>query len=160
MSDNLCRIEKFNTVAGFPRKKRDLTDEAVVSAASFVTEEYDEFIDEFRKGELLKTLDGLGDTVVTAIGVIHRLGFDSNEIMDIINGSNESKFCYNIRDADMSVEKYRNDSRYTGVYYKLVDGVYVIMGKVVKTGKEKILKGINFKEPDEALKEVIDRVYK
>lgn len=160
MNDNLSRIEKFNTIAGFPRKKRDLDDSAVVSAVSFVTEEYDEFIDEFKNRGLLKTLDGLGDTVVTAIGVIHRLGFDSNEIMDIINSSNESKFCYNEKDAKKSVEQYQNDPRYTGVYYKLVDGVYVIMGKVVKTGKDKILKGINFKEPDEALKEVIERVYK
>lgn len=160
MSDNLKRIEKFNSVAGFNKQVRTLDSPVVQSAISFVEEEFKELQEALTEGNLNKTLDALADLIVTAGGVMHRLGFNTNDVMNIVNTANESKYCYTEEDAKKSIRLYQDDERYTGVYYKLVDGVYVVMGIVKETGKEKILKGTNFRDPDAALNELIDDVHK
>lgn len=44
------------------------------------------------KVSLIELIDGLGDTVVTAVGVMNRCGVNPVTVMDRINDSNYSKF--------------------------------------------------------------------
>ena len=79
--------------------------------------------------------------VVYQAAAIH--GLDVEEIVDRVYKSNMSKLCENVEEAHKSVLSYteRDLSTY---YEKLSDGKYIIK----RTVDAKVLKGINFKDPD------------
>lgn len=87
-------------------------------------------------------LDALGDLLWVTIGMIHNMGYDPEEVLRTIAESNESKFCYNLQDAKASVNRYVELG--TDAYYWLEGDKWVIK----RMSDHKVLKGINFKEPD------------
>ena len=145
---NLKRIEQFNNTAGIETKRRELDSVPVQAQLSIIREEMKELEEGFAKNDLQEVLDACGDLIVVVAGMINRLGFDSDVVLDIINTSNESKFLDTEEDAALSVVDYDDDPRYAEIEYYEVGGRYAITGRVVGTGKRKILKGIHYKEPD------------
>jgi len=151
----LERIEEFNEIGGYVKKRRSLSDKEIISQLSFITEEYKELEKAFQEEDLVEVLDACADLIVTAAGMIHRLGFSVEDVVKEVNDSNMSKFCFSEEDAVESVKAYSNDPRYENVYAKAVKpSLYVIKGDVVGgEGKDKILKSLHYKKPN--LKEIV-----
>lgn len=141
--DNIERIVAFNERAGHSREFRNITDPGVEAQREFLIEEYEEFLEAFDNLDRVEVVDALCDIIVVAAGMIHRLGYDPNQALDIVNSSNESKFVDTLKDGVRSVNTYANDERYTDVFVT-EDGVV----RGFKDGHDKILKGINYKAPD------------
>ena len=156
--DTFPAISKFNEIGGNEKKPRALDDPSLEAQQDLIDEEVEEIEEGFAEGNLLKILDGIGDSIVVISGLAHKLGFDTKDIMDIINESNFSKFCENEKDADLSVEWYKqNDNRYYDVHWEKIGDFYVIKGKKSPGAHSyKILKGIHFVDPEEQLKKLIE----
>lgn len=143
---NLQRIAQFNEKAGVYRERRELGDEAVKAQWSFLKEELKELSDALRDKDRKEVVDALADIVVVTVGAMHRLGYDPDQVMDIVNASNESKFIsiYDYFAVQSTLDKYQDDARYKNV---VVNTNGAVWGIVVETGKRKILKGTHYQDP-------------
>lgn len=151
--DAMADIVKFNETGGNEIKPRGLDSPLVKLYLNLIDEELNgenELLDSVRKGSIVGTADGAGDLIVVTAGLLIALGYHPNDVMKKINSSNLSKFCTSEADAKLSVEAYADDPRYVDVHYRQVDVFFVIYGKKASNpnGAWKILKGINFFEPD------------
>lgn len=92
--------------------------------------------------ELDQIADAIGDLyfVVTQAAMIH--GLDPEMLIDRVYRSNMSKLCHTEQEAVDSVKAYTDKEIST--YYTQSDGKYIIK----RTVDNKVLKGINFFEPD------------
>lgn len=153
--EQLDRIVEFNEIAGNEVRPRGLDHPLVKMYLDLIEEEYQEILDGVESGSLKETLDGAGDLIVVAAGLIAALGYQPAEIVSIINDSNFSKACNNEVDAIKSVNSYAADERYIDVCYRKIGERYVIFGR--KRGGPvdafKILKGINYESPKITIKE-------
>lgn len=108
-------------------------------------------------------LDSAIDSVVTAIGILYRMGMTAeqiNEAFEVVADSNLSKFPQDEPEAQESVENYAEDPRYTGVQYKAQAGGYVVFGsKSDGTAAYKILKGIGFVDPEQELRKLVGDIF-
>lgn len=141
-------ITDFNTIAGFPRTQRGIYDNDVLSQMKFIDEELKELKEAMNFGDINNTLKEAADLIVVTAGLIHRLGYDPDEVMDVVNESNMSKFCYSEEDAKESVELLNEtqSGRYEDIHYKKVGDYYVIYGIPKGSSGRKILKGKNYRE--------------
>lgn len=87
-------------------------------------------------------LDALGDMVWVCIGMMRAMGYDPHKVMKIIADSNYSKFCVNEDEAKASVAEYAKKG--VQATYRKVGSLYIMY----RMEDDKILKGINYKEPD------------
>lgn len=139
-------IAEFNEIAGFPKEPRGIYDKDVLFQKGLIEEEFNELTEAMKDGNISEVLKEAADLIVVTSGLIHRLGYDADEVMDIVNSSNMSKFCDTEDEAIESVNhiKANDGDRYTDVHYEKVGNRYVIYGTPVgKTGK-KILKGCGY----------------
>jgi len=95
------------------------------------------------KPNLAKIADAIGDLyfVVTQAAMIH--GLDPEMLIDRVYKSNMSKLCLTEEEAVRSVKAY-TDKEISTYYTQLPDGKFIIK----RTVDNKVLKGINFFEPD------------
>jgi len=159
MYDSMTPIVDFNVMGGNTCERRELDDPSIDMQRSLINEEVNEELTEaFEKGSLLDILDACGDSIVVIAGLIHKLGFDPNEVMRAVNDSNLSKFCVTEHHAQKSVEAYENHPDYSDVEYTFDSklGLYVIRGKKKDANGWKILKGINYFQAEERLQKLID----
>ena len=118
-------------------------------------------IDNSKRKEVLKglLLDDINDLKITADGIGYRLGFDKDVLKSaehVVADANLSKFPKTLDEASDSVVKYANDDRYENVSFKQVDeNHFVVYGNVSGTKHYKILKSINFQDPQEKLDKLI-----
>jgi hypothetical protein len=157
--DTFPAISKFNEIAGENMQFRSLNDPSIELQIKLIDEEVnDELQWALEKENLVGILDACADSIVVISGLIHKLGFKTQDVMNIINEANFSKFCDNEVDADLSVQWYeQNDNRYVDVHWKKIDDFYVIFGKKSYSDDSyKILKGINFVDPETQLKRLIE----
>ena len=93
--------------------------------------------------ELDLIADAIGDLyfVVTQAAMIH--GLDPEMLIDRVYKSNMSKLCHTEQEAVDSVKAY-TDKEISTYYTQLPDGKFIIK----RTVDNKVLKGINFFEPD------------
>lgn len=108
-------------------------------------------------------VDGCVDTIVTAIGILYRMGMTAEEIdeaFEVVVNSNLSKFPTTLAEAEDSVRKYEDDPRYKNVGYKVQDRQYVVFGaKTDGTADYKILKGVGFVDPEQELRKLVGNIY-
>lgn len=163
--DAISSIVKFNEISGNDRKKRSINDPSVDAQFDFIEEEFEELNEAMQHNDLVGTLDACADVIVTTVGLIHKLGYDPNEVMQIVNDCNMSKFVSTKQEADASIDAYDQDERYSDVHvnwhpiYRGGDQfteIGIVQGK--KNGVEgwKILKGINTQKPEYLLNSLID----
>ena len=118
-------------------------------------------IDNSKRKEVLKgkILDDLCDIKVTTDGIGYRLGFDKEVLKaaeHVVADANLSKFPKTLDEASGSVIKYANDDRYENVSFKQIDeDHFVVYGNVSGTKHYKILKGVNWSDPQEKLDKLI-----
>lgn len=93
--------------------------------------------------ELDQIADAIGDLyfVVTQAAMIH--GLDPEMLIDRVYRSNMSKLCHTEQEAVDSVKAY-TDKEISTYYTQLPDGKFIIK----RTVDNKVLKSINFFEPD------------
>lgn len=138
----LKAIHDFNLIAGNEHKP----DTALfILYLDLIEEELNELKDSKTEEEVM---DAIGDLIVVVTGAAHAIGKDAEEILRRVNASNFSKFAQSEYEARLSVEAYKSDERYENVHYEKVGAWYVIRGDKVNGGKNKILKSINYKEPN------------
>lgn len=146
-------IEEFNELAGFRKEPRPLDHPEIKAQMKFIKEEVRELFGAVDEGNLTETLDGAADTIVTVVGLLHRLGFDAKEVMKIVNDSNLSKFTEDQTVVSDTIKTYNGDRRYSNIHFEEVGGRYIIYGEV-GDGAKKILKSSEFIEPD--FRKIID----
>lgn len=149
----LNRTVQWDQLCGNFPTGQDLQDPYTKLSFNLVQEEYnDELIPFYEEGNVTEVLDAIGDSFKVLSQLAYSLSVHPDDILKEVNDSNFSKFCYSEEDAKQSVENYATDNRYHSVHYELKDDVYVILGfknnQNPETDKPKVLKGINFVEPD------------
>ena len=148
----LKRIHEWNEVAGNTKIKRNIDDEKIIAQWHLIVEEYEELARALVNAEInaatdmSKVLKEACDCIVVITGLINALGYDTDSALKLVNDSNFSKFCYNMKDVEDSMSAYEECGRYSDVFSEHINGLYVIKGVVEETGSVKILKGINYKE--------------
>lgn len=102
------------------------------------------------KRDRIEAIDGCVDVCVVAVGLMHRLGLDADQIkgcMDEVLSSNESKFTCDKRVAVETVEKYNAE----GSQVQISDAPPYVMKVSSNGGKQpigKILKAVSYRAPD------------
>lgn len=138
-------IVEFNVKGGNDRRFRSL--EECESQLSLIQEEFEELEEAYDAGDITEVIKECADGIVVLAGLIHMLGYDPVTVMEAVNQSNLSKFVdpHNDEEVEASIRMYEDSDRYEEVY---VDEKGVVRGVVVATGQPKILKGVNYREPD------------
>jgi predicted HAD superfamily Cof-like phosphohydrolase len=123
----------------------------VSGALSLIQEEVRELEEAVRAEDMVEVLDALGDILVVAYGMAYRLGYNADEVYDLIHKSNMSKFCSTEEEAQATVAKYEREfqdgtSPYaTPAYRQSKDKTrWIVYNK--DTGK--ILKNMNYRAVD------------
>ncbi len=114
-------------------------------------------------GVATEILDGCVDSVITAIGILYRMGLEAGQIdeaFEIVGDANLSKFPQTEKEALQSVIAYKDDARYFNVDYKAVGDGFVVFGaKSDGSADYKILKSVNTIKPEQQLRSLVSSVY-
>ena len=149
------KIKNWRSCFGLPNRNTPqvTTEEEAELAWRLIQEETNELLDELYtasnntdqiyKPNLAGIADAIGDLyfVVTQAAMIH--GLDPEMLIDRVYTSNMSKLCLTEEEAVRSVKAY-TDKEISTYYTQLPDGKFIIK----RTVDNKVLKGINFFEPD------------
>ena len=120
-------------------------------ALALIREEVSELEKAVQSEDMVEVLDALGDILVVTYGMAYRLGYNADEVYDMIHKSNMSKFCSSEDEAQQTVEKYQREyeagsSPYaTPAYRQSKDKTRWI---VYNQDTGKILKNINYMAVD------------
>lgn len=157
--DALAPISEFNNIAGNTCEQRSIDETLPQLYLNLIDEEYIELSDAVEQNNLQEILDGASDLIVVAAGLLHTLGFDPNQVMQVINESNMSKYCSDEQEAKRSVQQYDGDSRYKNVHYKYQSEFdkWVVYGEKVDGKGLKILKSWKYKDAAQGLRELIEQ---
>ena len=176
MNSIVHKTVRFNELGGTPV---GFSPENMMDALGIFAEEAKEIEDAVfllddiaESGELSATktskvaaeiVDGCVDSVVTAIGILYRMGLDAcqiDEAFEVVANSNLSKFPVSKEEAESSVEKYSGNESYRNVGYKVQGDGYVVFGaKTDGTSSYKILKGVGFVDPEQQLRKLVSGLY-
>lgn len=144
---SLNDIETFNMIGGHLSKPNDPE-----LNYKLLKEELDEYLHAAKNGDKQKIADSLGDLMVVLWGNILKEGMGSiffENILKPICNSNMSKFCRTEEEAKASVTRYWVDHGIRTTYKEIVPGFYAIINDHDGHEKKgKILKGINYREPE------------
>lgn len=143
------KIKHWRETFGLPNREtpQEASAEESILALKLIYEEAKELEDalchEKNTPNLAEIGDSLGDLyfVVTQAAMIH--GLDPEMLIDRVYTSNMSKLCLTEQEAVDSVKNY-TDKGIETYYTQLPDGKFIIK----RTVDNKVLKGINFFEPD------------
>lgn len=145
--------DKFNRIAG---AYNDLSRESFNNQLKIIQEEYEEFVEGHNTQDLVETVDGLVDALITLFGyqvkMQERYGIDFSAIMKKIAENNLSKFLPGDNSALVSetLASYLDKGQHVISEYNSEYGVFVIRDAVTK----KVKKPINF-VPVDITKEVL-----
>lgn len=143
------KIKHWRQTFGLPNRETPqlASEEEAKLAISLIDEELNELalatLDDNYNPKLDQIADAIGDLyfVVTQAAMIH--GLDPEMLIDRVYTSNMSKLCDNVTEAEASVFEYTTKGIET-YYTQLPDGKFIIK----RTIDNKVLKAINFFEPD------------
>lgn len=118
--------------------------------ADLITEETDELIAAMESDNFTEICDGIFDSlwVITQVAMLYGIRLD--HVMSAGFTSNMSKFCRTEEEAIETINAYRDGvhpnkmGEMIETYYEKVGDLYVIR----RLSDDKVLKSINFKEPD------------
>jgi NTP pyrophosphatase (non-canonical NTP hydrolase) len=123
----------------------------VAGALALIKEEVCELEEAVQAEDMVEVLDALGDILVVTYGMAYRLGYNADEVYELIHKSNMSKFCATEEEARETVAKYQRDfaagtSPYaTPAYRQSKDKSRWI---VYNQDSGKILKNMNYRAVD------------
>ena len=123
----------------------------VSGALALIREEVRELEEAVQAEDMVEVLDALGDILVVTYGMAYRLGYNADEVYDMIHKSNMSKFCTSEEEARATVDKYKSEyeagnSHYaTPAYRQSKDKTRWI---VYNQDTGKILKNMNYQAVD------------
>ena len=148
--DALQPIYDFNNLSGNEFKSREMYEQLPSLYMNLIDEEYLELQEAHDTEDFQGYLDSLADLIVVAAGGLYSVGIHPNEVLRVVNESNMSKFCTTEQEAKDSVAAYKDDHRYEDVHYEYnkENNKYVIRGKKIGQDGWKILKSVNWQEPD------------
>lgn len=114
-----------------------------------IDEENKELADAAAAGDLVEVADALCDILYVAFGACLAYGFSPELMQELfaeVQRSNMSKVCPNVQNAAKTMVRYEDQFPEIPVYMKLVgdEGKYV----VCRQSDNKVLKSINYSEPD------------
>lgn len=113
-----------------------------------IDEENKELADAAAAGDIVEVADALCDILYVAFGACLAYGFSPElmtELFTEVQRSNMSKICPSIQNAAKTVARYEDQFPEIPIYYKPVgDGRFT----VVRASDGKVLKSINYSEPD------------
>lgn len=99
-----------------------------------IREEMKELEEAVATQDMTETVDALADILYVVYGMGASLGIDLDKAFGIVHQSNMSKVCTSKEDAEETVKRYQQDSRYDSPTYEQV-GPKVFLVKNQSTGK-------------------------
>ena len=152
-------VVKFNEVAGnFRGDPHKPNWEILDRQISLIQDELIE-LQETQEDDLQNAVKEAADVVVTALGFIHRAGYDPGKVMEVVNKSNMSKYTNNYLIAESTGDRYEE----LGVDFNFtqIQGLYCIKSNKDQVGsdsksypKGKVLKMDGYQEADLAGTEI------
>ena len=157
VTEQLKKAEDFFLLSGFDQFANEKQQETQLSC---IEEEFYELLDaanepdnEFNNCNTTAERDALADLIVTIVGYSLMRGYDLEQDLTAVNESNFSKFDISKNDAELTVKKYKDIG--VTAEYKKVGGYFITLcskncadNNEKKYPAGKILKSINYKEPD------------
>lgn len=119
-----------------------------------IEEENNELSEAAAKSDMVEVADALCDLRYVVEGAFRAYGFSpelADELFDEVQASNMSKICHSHEEAYDTMVSYQNQGIITHINDSLPNGLYI----VVRASDNKVLKSINWKEPD--LKSILER---
>ena len=140
LPSQLQRIVDLNNLWGNHKAE---SEEELYGQLSLIEEEWYELLEAISNNDTKETLKECADLIFTTAGMIHQLGYNPDEVMGVINDSNESKVVDPTSDEEVTetLRLYHNSDRYESPY---VDIHGVVKAKVKDTGCWKVVKGVNY----------------
>ena len=147
------KVQEFNKTFSSPtydKYTNDIwkNDKLIKLRTDLINEEVQELNEAIANKDITETIDALADILVVTLGAFDAFGINGDKVFNEVHSSNMSKLCSNIQEASNSVDWYKKNKSdiYPEPDYRKSDtgDGYVIFNK--NTGK--ILKNINWKEPD------------
>lgn len=142
----LNRVAQWNERSGNDGDYKNIDSPELKAQLTFITEEYNELLEATEKGDRTETVDSLGDLLVVVAGYIHRMGYNPEHVLSVVNDSNFSKFVNVNNEVEIrqTAEKYEEDERYDNI---TIDEYGVVRGRVIETGSSKVLKSSKYEDP-------------
>lgn len=129
--------------------------DAIEAQMEIIDSEYNELKTAVANRDWKEVKDGIGDVLVTTYGLGYVINIDCDLLMANIDESNFSKFCHDHDEAVATKKKYSVMGVETVIGYNEDYNLYFVLSakdQIGKDGKDypakKMLKSINFKEPD------------
>lgn len=147
------QVADMNTAFGNPRGDRLVPDwDHLERQYDLIRHELEELGKELKARNMRGMRDGGCDVLVTALGLYHLMGYNSEADMIAVYLSNMSKFCKTEEEIVATEAKYAaiglstyREGEFPRMYLKAAHDYEDAAGNKYKKGK--FLKGINFKEP-------------
>lgn len=138
------KIEHWREVMGLPnRNNPKLPSESELSLAMhLIYEESDELDDAIQNKSLNEIADAVGDLYFVVTQMAKICGLNPKELVDKVYESNMTKPCQTEEEAIKTVASYLKKGIKT--YIEPKDEFFVVK----RSADDKVLKSINFKEPD------------
>lgn len=142
----LNRVAQWNERFGNDGTYKEIHSPELTAQLSFITEEYKELMQAVEDNDRTEVVDACGDILVVVAGYLHRMGYNPEHVLSVVNDSNFSKAVNvnNELEIRQTAEKYENDDRYDNI---TIDEYGVVRGRVVETGSSKVLKSIRYEGP-------------
>lgn len=168
---NFEKVSKLNQLIGNKKtnyKEFDAT--GLRAQIDLIREEFEELESALEEEDWEELKDGVADVLVTTYGLGYRMDIDVDLLMEYVQDSNLSKFCtadeiqdtvvhYNKHKVEVVIKPTGTDNDEGEPLYAIVsskDQMYNKNGVVKMLGKGKLLKNINWFEPDLDVENEID----
>lgn len=150
MLTNYQKVLEFNNAFGVKTNKTpqyniyDMDPKLVQYRLDLINEEVDELKESIVNKDFKESIDALCDIMYVTLGAFTAFGVDADKAFDLVQNSNMSKLCVSEDEAKLTVESYKQDTRYDSPDYRLSDDGkhYVVFNR----STSKILKSINYSE--------------
>ena len=128
-------------------KMKEITTDSL--DVKLITEEYLEFINAVKNKNIEEMIDGCGDLIWVTIRFLQTYGIDSENLIQEIYKSNMSKLDTSEKDANISLEKYKNQNIDCRIeLIKINSSSSSIAYKIIRNQDNKVLKSHKFKPPN------------
>lgn len=156
MSQQHKQVNQFMEIMGQEMPKSPIIPSEAIQQLrySLIAEENDELIDAATHNNIVEVADALCDTLYVVLGAFTAYGFKPElvaELFDEVQRSNMSKICNSHEEAYDTMVSYQKQGIITHINDSLPNSQYT----VVRASDHKVLKSINYSEPD--LKGILER---
>lgn len=162
MSKQHKQVNEFMAIMGQEMPDSPTMPKATIQNLRYrlIAEENDELLDSAAKNDIVEVADALCDTLYVVLGAFTAYGFKPKlveELFDEVQRSNMSKTCATEEEAAITLDALYTAVKQSGEGLNAQFDMRPVGDRwiVFRTSDKKVLKGINFSQPD--LRSILER---